>query len=268
MTRVSRSGLLVLLLLAPLSTAAAQSLQQAQLHIAVVDQSGASIPGARVRLVREQETLADTAADERGEVTLTALPTGAVRLHVEFDGFAPYDGAVNVRRGSTNRTITLRIAAVREEVVVTEGADDARGNAFTTTLDEDEIAALPDDPDELRDHAPSREAVEVGVRFAGGGELHTSVYPLILRGVRLLGVDSTLPWDLDGYPTDAARWAEWREERLRLWALVAESLSPEALRLIHAGTIGLDEIAEHAPRILNGEVAGRLVVELARRGGG
>ena len=32
---------------------------------------------------------------------------------------------------------------------------------------------------------------------AAGGELHATVYPLILRGVRLLGVDSTLPWCVD-----------------------------------------------------------------------
>lgn len=48
---------------------------------------------------------------------------------------------------------------------------------------------------------------------AGGGQLETTVYPFILRGVRLLGVDSTLPWRLDGYPQDEERWLEWRKVR-------------------------------------------------------
>ena len=33
----------------------------------------------------------------------------------------------------------------------------------------------------------------------------TTVFPFILRGVRLLGVDSTLPWNLAGYPQARSR---------------------------------------------------------------
>ena len=40
---------------------------------------------------------------------------------------------------------------------------------------------------------------------AGGGALATTVYPLILRGIRVLGVDSTLPWDLEGCARCAIR---------------------------------------------------------------
>ena len=150
MTRLPVVAGLLAVLLASVSQAAAQAAQQAQLRVAVEDQSGALIPGARVRIVREHVTLAETAADERGQVTVTALPTGLVRLHVEFDGFESYEGDLTLGRGNTNRTITLRIAEVREEVIVTEETDDARGNSFTTTLDEDEIADFPEDPDELR----------------------------------------------------------------------------------------------------------------------
>merc|ERR1712129_488904 len=34
------------------------------------------------------------------------------------------------------------------------------------------------------------------VGVAAGGALDTSVYPFVLRGIRLLGVDSTLPWNV------------------------------------------------------------------------
>ena len=98
---------------------------------------------------------------------------------------------------------------------------------------------------------------------AGGGVLETSVYPLILRGVRVLGVDQTMPWDLEGYPRDSERWAEWRAERQQMWRLLAELLDPEKLELVRAGTIGLEDIVEYAPKVIKAEVAGRLLVEVA-----
>ena len=80
-----------------------------------------------------------------------ALPVGNVQLHVESDGFTPVDRMLTLRRGSTNQTVTLGIAGLQEEIVVSDAAaDDTRGNSLTTTLEEDEIAELSDDPDELR----------------------------------------------------------------------------------------------------------------------
>ena len=101
---------------------------------------------------------------------------------------------------------------------------------------------------------------------AGGGELNATVYPLILRGVRLLGVDQTMPWDLEGYPKDPDRWQAWRDERKMLWAFVQDNLPPEALRLTHAATIGLEEVIAYSPRIIKGEIAGRVIVEVGRKG--
>ena len=98
---------------------------------------------------------------------------------------------------------------------------------------------------------------------AGGGELSTTVYPFILRGVRLLGVDQTLPYDVDGYPSDAARWDEWRAERQRMWRILAKSLEPAALSAIHSATIGLAEVPHYAPKIIKGEVAGRLLIDMS-----
>ena len=74
-----------------------------------------------------------------------------------------------------------------------------------------------------------------------------------------------MPWDVDGYPSDPARWQEWRDERKALWDFVAENLPPMALKATLAGVIGLDDLVEAAPKILKGQVAGRLVVEVARK---
>src|SRR4029453_17224029 len=54
-----------------------------------------------------------------------------------------------LKKGTTAIIVQLPLAGVKEEVVVTENAEDVRGNAFTSSLSEQEIAELPDDPDEL-----------------------------------------------------------------------------------------------------------------------
>jgi hypothetical protein len=134
------------------SSALAQSPQPAELRITVIDQTGASIPMARVRLTPPAGgTAVDAVVNERGQTTVTGLPTGSVQLHVEADGFTAVDRTLTLRRGSANQTITLGIAGLQEEIVVSDAAaDDTRGNSLTTTLEEDEIAELSDDPDELR----------------------------------------------------------------------------------------------------------------------
>jgi outer membrane receptor for ferrienterochelin and colicin len=51
-----------------------------------------------------------------------------------------------------NHTITLKIAGITEEVTVSTptSVEDTRGNSLSTTLQEEEIEALPDDPEELQ----------------------------------------------------------------------------------------------------------------------
>ena len=137
-------------LLVPAPPLAAQGTEQAQLRLTVVDQTGGSIPTAHVRVIAAGATR-EADVDRRGQTTVTALPAGPVQLQVEADGFSPHTSTVTLRRGANNQTVTLAIAGVQEDVVVTEAAaGDTRGNALTTTLEENEIAELSDDPDELR----------------------------------------------------------------------------------------------------------------------
>jgi hypothetical protein len=152
MTHLPRASCLACAaLLAAAPSVPAQTSAPSQLRITVVDQTGASLPGAKVRITRDQTPIAEAAVDRRGQITLTGLPMGAVQVHVEYDGFNPYDGSLTLRRGNNNLTITLRIAGVEEKVVVRDAAEnDTRGNSQTTTLTEEEIAALPEDPDELQ----------------------------------------------------------------------------------------------------------------------
>jgi len=100
------------------------------------------------------------------------------------------------------------------------------------------------------------------VGVAGGGGFEGTVYPLILRGVRILGIDTTLPWDVDGYEEDPETWLKYREERLRLWERLASDLPAAALERCTTRTVSLEDVPAAAAEVLAGRHAGRIVVEL------
>lgn len=82
---------------------------------------------------------------------------------------------------------------------------------------------------------------------AGGIELKTNVLPFILRGVRLIGVDSAAtPMPL----------------RKKVWARLAGDLKPRHLASI-AQTIGLEDLQGYFSRMLKGEIRGRAVVRIS-----
>jgi hypothetical protein len=144
-------ALMFCLAAAPLAAQTAAQSQQAQLRLVVVDETGAGIPNATIVVTPAAGEPLTVMSDDRGLATIPALTQGPVQLHVEFPGFNSYDATVTLRRGANNQTVTLGIAGLVEEVEVSDLAslDDRSGNSQTTTLEQDEIDTLPDDPDEL-----------------------------------------------------------------------------------------------------------------------
>lgn len=84
--------------------------------------------------------------------------------------------------------------------------------------------------------------------LAAGMDLPASVAPFILRGVTLAGIDSVM------CP---------REDRLEAWRRLGEDLDPAKLDMITA-EIGLDEAVPTAQKLLDGNVRGRVVVDVNR----
>ncbi|ACC72335.1 MDR family oxidoreductase [Paraburkholderia phymatum] len=83
--------------------------------------------------------------------------------------------------------------------------------------------------------------------LAGGPDLPTTVMPFILRGVRLLGVDSVmLPY----------------AERLATWQRVSRDLPKAVLERIAARTVSLDEVRDAASDLLSGKLKGRVLVDV------
>jgi NADPH:quinone reductase-like Zn-dependent oxidoreductase len=80
--------------------------------------------------------------------------------------------------------------------------------------------------------------------LVAGAELALTVYPFILRGVTLAGIDS-------------ARCP--RPERLEMWQKLAGPWRVDVLDKITA-EITLDELPTHVQRILAGRIVGRTLV--------
>lgn len=81
----------------------------------------------------------------------------------------------------------------------------------------------------------------------GGSDLSLTVYPFILRGVKLLGIDSAL-WP--------------RKQRLSAWQKLAGEWKLEQLDSL-AQFIRLEQLNEYVQKILRGEIKGRVVVDLS-----
>jgi len=81
--------------------------------------------------------------------------------------------------------------------------------------------------------------------LTGGGAVPTSVFPFILRGVNLLGIDSVYCQ---------------MEIRQKLWGRIATDLKPEELSSFIYKEVSLQQLPEELPKILEGGITGRIIV--------
>ena len=81
---------------------------------------------------------------------------------------------------------------------------------------------------------------------AGGFQFSTTVFPFILRNIRLQGVDSVHA------PT---------EMRERAWQLLSENVTTDQLDG-STRTIGLDQVLDTAEQLINNEVSGRILIDV------
>jgi acrylyl-CoA reductase (NADPH) len=83
---------------------------------------------------------------------------------------------------------------------------------------------------------------------AGGIELNTTVFPFILRGVNMLGIDSVM------CPL---------ERRTEAWNRLARDLPPQTLEGMQQ-VVALEDVPALCQDILRGQVRGRVVVDLSK----
>jgi putative YhdH/YhfP family quinone oxidoreductase len=83
--------------------------------------------------------------------------------------------------------------------------------------------------------------------LTAGTDLPTTVFPFILRGVNILGIDSVYcPMDI----------------RIRVWEHLATDYKPINLEKLIQQEVSLDELSEVLPTLLEGQARGRTIVKI------
>ena len=190
-------------------------------------------------------------------------------MALEDYGVTPEMGEVVVTgaSGGVGSTAITLLAKLGYQPVASTGSaaqhDYLRQRGATRILDREQLGAGPERPldkaqwagavdsvggptlDALLSQADRHGAV-ASCGLAQSHELNTTVFPFILRGVGLLGIDSnTCP----------------RPRRERAWARLAELLTAEDLDAMST-TIPLEEVIPYSEKILKGETHGRIVVDV------
>ena len=157
------------------SPAAAQPARDARAIVTVLDVTGSFLPGATVTVTPLDAAGAagvTVTANDQGQATIPGLKPGRYRIKAEFSGFDPGEVSdVRLRAGDNRQQVELALTAFED---IVEVGVDAQTNAadpnstLATSLTQEEIDALSDDPNELM-----RQLTEM----AGGAAGHRSLHP-------------------------------------------------------------------------------------------
>ncbi len=225
---------------------------------------------ARVRgewLVHRPDGLGAKEAMAIGTAGFTAM---LAIIALERHGLTPASGEVLVTgaAGGVGSIATALLAQLGYRVVAATGRPELRdyltGLGAAELIERSALAAAPTRPLERECWAGAVDAVGgttlasvlsqlkyrasvAACGLAGGSELPTTVIPFLLRGVNLLGIDSVM------CP---------RAERIEAWRRLARDLPRDRLARI-TQTVALPALPALAPRILEGRVQGRAVVDMA-----
>ncbi|MFM8534542.1 MAG: carboxypeptidase regulatory-like domain-containing protein [Acidimicrobiia bacterium] len=130
------------------------------LVVTIVDTTGAVLPGATVTIAgidpgNKAAVIAPAAANKEGIATIAKLAPGRYTVKAEFAGFETRTiPEVRVRNGNNKQVMMLPIEGPKETVQVSQdrqsAAADPRGPSFGSTLTREQLEALSDDPDTLR----------------------------------------------------------------------------------------------------------------------
>ncbi len=156
---------ILLVLLAVLCCVTASFAQQptaanGTLVVTIVDTTGAVLPGATVTVTgidpgNKAAVIAPAEATKEGNATITKLAPGRYAVKAEFAGFETRTiPEVRVRNGNNKQVMMLPVEGHKETVLVGQdkqsAAVDPRGPSFGSTLTREQLEALSDDPDVLR----------------------------------------------------------------------------------------------------------------------
>src|SRR5688572_20742865 len=188
------------------TTVAAQPARDARAIVTVVDMTGAILPGATVIITPREPAGAagiTVTADDAGVATVPALKPGRYNIKAEFSGFDAVELAdVRLRAGDNKQQVELALPAFTDTVEVgldPQAAAANPNNMLATTLSNEEIEALSDDPDELMRQLVELVGGAARVRIDGftNGQLPSRD---VIRSIRI--VRDTFPAENHSADTD------------------------------------------------------------------
>ncbi|MCO6510189.1 MAG: TonB-dependent receptor [Aridibacter famidurans] len=140
----------------------------------VTDSVGDAVVGATVTVVDKGGNEKTTVTNGSGVYSISGLTAGRYTIRAFAENFAMFEATdVDVFSGSPNEfPIMLNVEGVEEEVEVTDEGQvstDAQNNASALVLKEEDLAALPDDPDDLE---AALQALAGGAAGPNGGQIY------------------------------------------------------------------------------------------------
>ena len=171
-------SLLVLLSLA-FQAGLAQTRNARSLEVTVKDPSGALVHRAQLELRKNGKKEATAETNQKGEARFNRLqPERDYQVHIEAAGFKPRDVTdLNLSDGTNRIEVTLEIEEIKVDVEVSEEArvrnTNPNGPAFSNVLTAEQIAQLPDDPEEFENaiNALAGPGAQMRVNGFRGGKL-------------------------------------------------------------------------------------------------
>ena len=224
---------------------------------------------ARVKsqwLVPLPETLTEQRAMAIGTAGFTAM---LAVMELEANGVKPDSGPILVTggNGGVGGVAISILAECGYEVHASTGrpqlADHLKSIGVSQIIPREELAVIPERPLVSERWAGAVDAVGgntlasilpqikycgavAACGLAGGAELNTTVIPFLLRGVKLLGIDSVMcPF----------------EKRKTAWKRISTNLSMASLDTL-TEVVTLGDLPDLAGKILKGETKGRVVVDV------
>ena len=145
------AGTVAVLVLSVL-TCSAQT--NANLEVIVRDPSGALISKAQVQLVRSGKRQSLVQTNQRGEARFNKVLPGRYQVRIEAPGFKAQElNEVDLVAGANRKEVELEIDPITVDVDVADEAQirnsNPNGPAFSNVMTADQIAQLPDDPEEF-----------------------------------------------------------------------------------------------------------------------
>jgi hypothetical protein len=135
----------------PLAAEPQEMERQGTFRIVVHDPADLPIQGAEVTLTASDAGTITAATDDRGEARFESIRPGVYSGRVTSPGFEHFDvGQFSIRAGTrVARQVTLQIRRLAEEINVAPPAADPLMDSFARQLTPEQVAALPEDPEEL-----------------------------------------------------------------------------------------------------------------------